>query len=180
MPDWVRQGKERIQKILPKTGQDLIDEIETRALSEGLTPITRSEPGQLFYSRLEAELMQGPKVYESLDAFKKYTQSRNIGKVELFDSELERIISSAQAAGRPITRELVLGALKESPLSKVQSKGYGFLSDAFDGKQRSLKYPGYKESGAIPNTDRERLLFVDPNDLRGDPGSLPSSVSPRS
>jgi hypothetical protein len=180
VPNWVRQGKERIQKILPKTGQDLIDEIETRALSEGLTPITRSEPGQLFYSRLEAELMQGPKVYESLDAFKKYTQSRNIGKVELFDSELERIISSAQAAGRPITRELVLGALKESPLSKVQSKGYGFLSDAFDGKQRSLKYPGYKEDGALPGTDRERLLFVDPNDLRGDPGRLPSTVSPHS
>lgn len=179
VPDWVRQGKERIQKILPKTGDDLEQSLVT-TLDEGLTPVTRSEPGQLFYSRLEAELMQGPKVYESLDAFKKYTQSRNIGKVELFDSELERIIQSAQAAGRPITRELVLGALKESPLSKVQSKGYGFLSDALDGKQRSLKYEGYKEGGALPNTDRERLLFVDPNDLRGDPGSLPSSVSPHS
>ena len=177
VPNWVRQGKERVQKILPKTGDDLEQSLVT-TLDEGT--VTRTSPGQLFYSRLEAELMQGPKVYESLDAFKKYTQSRNIGKVELFDSELERIIESAQAAGRPITRELVLGALKESPLSKVQSKGYGFLSNSLDGQQRSLKYPGYKEEGAIPNTDRERLLFVDPNDLRGDPGSLPSSVSPHS
>ena len=177
VPNWVRQGKERVQKILPKTGDDLEQSLVT-TLDEGT--VTRTQPGQLFYSRLEAELMQGPKVYDSLDAFKKYTQSRNIGKVELFDSELERIISSAQAAGRPITRELVLGALKESPLSKVQSKGYGFLSNSLDGKQRELKYPGYKEDGALPNTDRERLLFVDPNDLRGDPGSLPSSVSPHS
>ena len=177
VPNWVRQGKERVQKILPKTGDDLEQSLIT-TLDEGT--VTRTQPGQLFYSRLEAELMQGPKVYESLDAFKKYTQSRNIGKVELFDSELERIIESAQAAGRPITRELVLGALKESPLSKVQSKGYGFLSNSLDGKQRELKYPGYKEGGALPGTDRERLLFVDPNDLRGDPGSLPSTVSPHS
>jgi len=177
VPNWVRQGKDRIQKILPKTGDDLEQSLIT-TLDEGT--VTRTQPGQLFYSRLEAELMQGPKVYDSLDAFKKYTQSRNIGKVELFDSELERIIESAQASGRPITRELVLGALKESPLSKVQSSGYGFLSNTLDGKQRGLKYSGYKEGGAIPNTDRERLLFVDPKDLRGDPGSLPSSMSPHS
>lgn len=73
---------------------------------------------------------------------------------------------------------MVLGALKESPIRYVQSKGYGFLSNVLDGEQRGLKYSGYKEYGAIPNTDRERLLFIDPNDLRGDPGRLPPGISP--
>jgi hypothetical protein len=73
---------------------------------------------------------------------------------------------------------MVLGALKESPIRYVQSKGYGFLSDVLDGEKRGLKYSGYKENGAIPGSDRERLLFIDPNDLRGDPGRLPPGVSP--
>jgi len=182
VPKWVRQGKERIQmgveKILPKTGDELEQSLITRAdeIDEGLTPITKSQPGQLFYSKLEAELMQGPKEYKDVEAFKKYYQSRNIPKIEIIDSELERIIEGATKAGQPISRELVLGALKESPIRYVQSKGYGFLSDVLDGQQRGLKYSGYKEYGAIPNTDRERLLFIDPNDLRGDPGSLPSSM----
>ena len=184
VPNWVRQGKERIQmgveKILPKTGDELEDAYLTRLdeIDEGLTPITKSQPGQLFYSKLEAELMQGPKEYKDVEAFKKYYQSRNIPKIEIIDSELERIIEGATKAGQPISRELVLGALKESPIRYVQSKGYGFLSDVLDGEKRGLKYSGYKEYGAIPNTDRERLLFIDPNDLRGDPGNLPPGVSP--
>lgn len=184
VPNWVRQGKERIQmgieKILPKTGDELEQSLITRAdeIDEGLTPITKSQPGQLFYSKLEAELMQGPKEYKDVEAFKKYYQSRNIPKIEIIDSELERIIEGATKAGQPISREMVLGALKESPIRYVQSKGYGFLSNVLDGQQRGLKYSGYKEYGAIPNTDRERLLFIDPNDLRGDPGRLPPGISP--
>ena len=184
VPNWVRQGKERIQmgieKILPKTGDELEESLLTRAdeIDDGLTPITKSQPGQLFYSKLEAELMQGPKEYKDVEAFKKYYQSRNIPKIEIIDSELERIIEGATKAGQPISREMVLGALKESPIRYVQSKGYGFLSNVLDGEQRGLKYSGYKEYGAIPNTDRERLLFIDPNDLRGDPGRLPPGISP--
>ena len=184
VPNWVRQGKERIQmgieKILPKTGDELEQSLITRAdeIDQGLTPVTKSEPGQLFYSKLEAELMQGPKEYKDVEAFKKYYQSRNIPKIEIIDSELERIIEGATKAGQPISREMVLGALKESPIRYVQSKGYGFLSNVLDGQQRGLKYSGYKEYGAIPNTDRERLLFIDPNDLRGDPGRLPPGISP--
>lgn len=184
VPNWVRQGKERIQmgieKILPKTGDELEESLLTRAdeIDEGLTPITKSQPGQLFYSKLEAELMQGPKEYKDVEAFKKYYQSRNIPKIEIIDSELERIIEGATKAGQPISREMVLGALKESPIRYVQSKGYGFLSDVLDGEKRGLKYSGYKENGAIPGSDRERLLFIDPNDLRGDPGRLPPGVSP--
>ena len=184
VPNWVRQGKERIQmgieKILPKTGDELEESLLTRAdeIDEGLTPITKSQPGQLFYSKLEAELMQGPKEYKDVEAFKKYYQSRNIPKIEIIDSELERIIEGATKAGQPISREMVLGALKESPIRYVQSKGYGFLSDVLDGEKRGLKYSGYKEQGQIPGSDRERLLFIDPNDLRGDPGRLPPGVSP--
>ena len=62
----------------------------------------------------------------------------------------------------------------------VKSAGYGFLSDTFDGTERGLKYSGYKEDGIIPDTNRERVLYIDPKDLRGDTGKLPSSVSSHS
>ena len=178
VPEWVRQGKDRIQKLLPKSGDELEQSLITRVddTAEGLTPISRQQPGQIFYQQMEAELMQGPKVFKDKQAFFDYMQARNIGKVEVLDSEIERVIDSLTQKNLPITRETLIGVLRESPVRFVQSKGYGFLSDTLDGKQRGLKYSGYKESGEIPNTSRERVLFVDPKDLRGDPGGLPSSM----
>ena len=182
VPDWVRKGKERIQmgveNILPGTREQppglpaVIDDT-----ADGLTPLTKQEPGQIFYQQMEAELLQGPKVFKDKQAFFDYMQARNIGKVEVLDSEIERVIDSLTQKNMPITRETLIGVLRESPVRFVQSKGYGFLSDTLDGQQRGLKYSGYKESGEIPNTSRERVLFVDPKDLRGDPGSVPGSVS---
>ena len=182
VPEWVRQGKERIkmgvQNILPGTREQppglptVIDDT-----ADGLTPLTKQEPGQIFYQQMEAELLQGPKVFKDKQAFFDYMQARNIGKVEVLDSEIERVIDSLTQKNMPITRETLIGVLRESPVRFVQSKGYGFLSDTLDGKQRGLKYSGYKEAGEIPNTSRERVLFVDPKDLRGDPGSVPGSVS---
>ena len=178
VPEWVRQGKDRIQKLLPKSGDELEQSLITRMddTAEGLTPISRQQPGQIFYQQMEAELMQGPKVFKDKQAFFDYMQARNIGKVEVLDSEIERVIDSLTQKNMPITRETLIGVLRESPVRFVQSKGYGFLSDTLDGKQRGLKYSGYKESGEIPNTSRERVLFVDPQDLRGDPGGLPDSM----
>ena len=182
VPKWVREGKERIkmgvENILPGTREQppglpaVIDDT-----ADGLTPLTKQEPGQIFYQQMEAELLQGPKVFKDKKAFFDYMQARNIGKVEVLDSEIERVIDSLTQKNMPITRETLIGVLRESPVRFVQSKGYGFLSDKLDGKQRGLKYSGYKEAGEIPNTSRERVLFVDPKDLRGDPGSVPGSVS---
>ena len=182
VPKWVREGKERIkmgvENILPGTREQppglpaVIDDT-----ADGLTPLTKQEPGQIFYQQMEAELLQGPKVFKDKQAFFDYMQARNIGKVEVLDSEIERVIDSLTQKNMPITRETLIGVLRESPVRFVQSKGYGFLSDSLDGKNRSLKYSGYKEPGEIEGTSRERVLFVDPKDLRGDPGSVPGSVS---
>ena len=182
VPEWVRQGKERIkmgfENILPGTREQtpglpaVIDDT-----ADGLTPLTKQEPGQIFYQQMEAELLQGPKVFKDKQAFFDYMQARNIGKVEVLDSEIERVIDSLTQKNMPITRETLIGVLRESPVRFVQSKGYGFLSNTLDGQQRGLKYSGYKEAGEIEGTSRERVLFVDPKDLRGDPGNVPSSVS---
>ena len=179
VPEWVRQGRDRIQKLLPKSGDELEQSLITRMddTAEGLTPISRQQPGQIFYQQMEAELLQGPKVFKDKQAFFDYMQARNIGKVEVMDSEIERVIDSLTQKNMPITRETLIGVLRESPVRFVQSKGYGFLSDKLDGKNRNLKYSGYKEAGEIEGTSRERVLFVDPKDLRGDPGSVPGSVS---
>ena len=182
VPKWVRDGKERIKmgvdNLLPGTREQppglpaVIDDA-----GDGLTPLTKAEPGQIFYQQMEAELLQGPKVFKDKQAFFDYMQARNIGKVEVLDSEIERVIDSLTQKNMPITRETLIGVLRESPVRFVQSKGYGFLSNTLDGQQRGLKYSGYKEAGEIDGTSRERVLFVDPKDLRGDPGSVPGSVS---
>ena len=186
VPKWVKQGKERVKMYMdnllpgdntPRTGTDvaIVDDVV-----ENVTPLTRSEPGQIFYHQMEAELERGPKVYNSSKEVYDFLNARGIGKVEVIDSEIKPMLEKLEGMGQPITREMLLGVVRESPIRNVKSGGYGFLSDTLDGEMRSLNYSGYKEKGAIPNTDRERVLYVDPQDLRGDTGNLPSSVSTHS
>tara|TARA_R100000544_G_scaffold37173_1_gene27599 strand:- start:3115 stop:7434 length:4320 start_codon:yes stop_codon:yes gene_type:complete len=186
VPKWVKQGKERFKMAMdnllpgrntPDTGTDvaIVDDVV-----ENVTPLTRSEPGQIFYHQMEAELEQGPKVYNSSKEVYDFLNARGIGKVEVIDSEIKPMLEKLEGMGQPITREMLLGVVRESPIRNVKSGGYGFLSDTLDGEMRSLNYSGYKEKGGIPNTDRERVLYVDPKDLRGDTGSLPGSVSTHS
>jgi len=186
VPKWVKQGKDRFKMAMdnllpgrntPDTGTDvaIVDDVV-----ENVTPLTRSEPGQIFYHQMEAELEQGPKVYNSSKEVYDFLNARGIGKVEVIDSEIKPMLEKLEGMGQPITREMLLGVVRESPIRNVKSGGYGFLSDTLDGEMRSLNYSGYKERGAIPNTDRERVLYVDPQDLRGDTGNLPSSMSPHS
>jgi hypothetical protein len=186
VPKWVKQGKERVKMYIdnilpgpntPETGTDvaLVDDVV-----ENVTPLTRSEPGQIFYHQMEAELEQGPKVYNSAKEVYDFLNARGIGKVEVIDSEIKPMLEKLEGMGQPITREMLLGVVRESPVRNVKSAGYGFLSDTLDGTERGLKYSGYKEDGIIPNTDRERVLYIDPKDLRGDTGKLPSSVSSHS
>jgi hypothetical protein len=186
VPKWVKQGKERFKMAMdnllpgrntPDTGTDvaIVDDVV-----ENVTPLTRSEPGQIFYHQMEAELERGPKVYNSSKEVYDFLNARGIGKVEVIDSEIKPMLEKLEGMGQPITREMLLGVVRESPIRNVKSGGYGFLSDTLDGEMRSLNYSGYKERGALPNTDRERVLYVDPQDLRGDTGNLPSSVSTHS
>jgi hypothetical protein len=186
VPKWVKQGKERVKMYIdnilpgpntPETGTDvaLVDDVV-----ENVTPLTRSEPGQIFYHQMEAELEQGPKVYNSAKEVYDFLNARGIGKVEVIDSEIKPMLEKLEGMGQPITREMLLGVVRESPVRNVKSAGYGFLSDTLDGTERGLKYSGYKEDGIIPDTNRERVLYIDPKDLRGDTGKLPSSVSSHS
>ena len=50
VPNWVRQGKERVQKILPKTGDDLEQSLVT-TLDEGTVTRTRTRTVVLFTIR---------------------------------------------------------------------------------------------------------------------------------
>ena len=186
VPKWVKQGKERVKMYIdnilpgpntPETGTDvaIVDDVV-----ENVTPLTRSEPGQIFYHQMEAEIEQGPKVYNSAKEVYDFLNARGIGKVEVVDSEIKPMLEKLEKMNQPITREMLLGVVRDSPVRNVKSAGYGFLSDTLDGTERGLKYSGYKEDGVIPNTDRERVLYVDPKGLRGDTGKLPSSVSSHS
>ena len=186
VPKWVKQGKERVKMYIdnilpgpntPETGTDvaIVDDVV-----ENVTPLTRSEPGQIFYHQMEAEIEQGPKVYNSAKEVYDFLNARGIGKVEVVDSEIKPMLEKLEKMNQPITREMLLGVVRDSPVRNVKSAGYGFLSDTLDGTERGLKYSGYKEDGIIPDTNRERVLYIDPKGLRGDTGKLPSSVSSHS
>ena len=130
VPKWVKQGKERVKMYIdnilpgpntPETGTDvaIVDDVV-----ENVTPLTRSEPGQIFYHQMEAEIEQGPKVYNSAKEVYDFLNARGIGKVEVIDSEIKPMLEKLEGMGQPITREMLLGVVRESPVRNVKSAGY--------------------------------------------------------
>ena len=66
---------------------------------ENVTPLTRSEPGQIFYHQMEAEIERGPKVYNSAKEVYDFLNARGIGKVEVIDSEIKPMLEKTRGYG---------------------------------------------------------------------------------
>jgi hypothetical protein len=66
----------------------------------------------------------------------------------------------------------MLKIVRQAPMRKVDSIVYG---NANYGGQKNAIYTSYKESGEIPGSYRESVLYLDPKYIPQDPDSLPRS-----
>ncbi|HAT63871.1 MAG TPA: hypothetical protein DCS66_04610, partial [Flavobacteriaceae bacterium] len=126
-----------------------------------------------FYSSVEAKMMDPntPDSFASVDDFYKFANTRGISKAEIDDNILSRYIASAKKNETPLIKEEMLDIIRQSPLRKIRTKNYGYLGETGD----TAKYAdGNMESGYIPNTYRESVLYLDSKDIPLDPGKLPT------
>lgn len=147
-------------KILDDTDQSIIDSPE---ISESA-----------FYSGLEARLMDPntPKTFNSVEDFYKFLQNKQISKKEIEDNILENYLAIATKNKTPLVKEDMLNIVRQAPMRKVESIIYG---NANYGGEKNAIYTSYKESGEIPGSYRESVLYVDPKHIPQDPDSLPRS-----
>ena len=147
-------------KILDDTDQSIIDSPE---ISESA-----------FYSGLEARLMDPntPKTFNSTEDFYKFLQSKQISKKEIEDNILENYLAIATKNKTPLRKEDMLKIVRQAPMRKVDSITYGTVD--YNGDKPAI-YTSYKESGEIPGSYRESVLYLDPKYIPQDPDSLPRS-----
>ena len=129
----------------------------------------------VFYSGLEARLMDPntPKTFKSADDFYAFLQNKQISKPELEDNILNRYVEIAGKNKTPLVTNDMLEIIRQSPMRHIDNVTYG---DAAYGGTKSAKYGGgHYESGEIPGSYREDVLYVPSNKIPLDPDSLPVS-----
>jgi hypothetical protein len=129
----------------------------------------------VFYSNLEARLMDPntPKTFKSADDFYAFLQNKQISKPELEDNILNRYVEISGKNKTPLVTSDMLEIVRQSPMRHIDSVTYG---DAAYGGTKSAKYPGYQETGAIPGSYREDVLYVPAEKIPLDPGTIPGTT----
>ena len=161
---------------------------------------TSIHPGQVFYSNIELSLSKpnSPVKFDTEKEFYDYINAAGIGRDEVGDARIGPYISAKAKSGEPILSEDIIKITSESPLNQLTTDGFGFRSDKVniapnDIKKeyadeivvkkgepwnRRAKYSGTGlMAGYLPGTYRERVLRIDTDKFRGDPGTLPSGAS---
>jgi len=158
---------------------DIIDtpsgETAVGAIKSKKTIIDSPEPNEsVFYSELEARLMDPntPKTFNNKEQLFNFLNQKGISKAEVEDNILNRYIDIANKNKTPIAVDDMLEIVRQAPMRKVQSVTYG---DARYGGTKNAKYDGYQESGALPGSYREEVLYLPAEDIPLDPKTLPMS-----
>ena len=129
----------------------------------------------VFYSNLEARLMDPntPKEFDTKEQLFKFLQSKGISKAEVDDNILERYINIASKSGTKLNTADMLEVVRQSPMRKIENVTYG--DAAYGGTKRAIYDNQHMESGHIPNSYRENVLYLDPKHIPFDPDSLPGA-----
>ena len=178
-PSLSKNEKKILKDIESKLGSE---EEVTKKIQEDLdflnTPKTIIDSPETseaaFYSGLEARLMDPntPKTFNSTEDFYKFLQSKQISKKEIEDNILENYLAIATKNKTPLVKEDMLKIVRQAPMRKVDSITYGTVD--YNGDKPAI-YTSYKESGEIPGSYRESVLYLDPKYIPQDPDSLPRS-----
>ena len=167
----VLQKLEDIDILETPSGETTVGTVKTKK-----TIIDSPESAEnMFYSGLEARLMDPntPKTFNSVEDFYKFLQSKQISKKEVNDNILDNYLAIATKNKTPLQTADMLKIVRQAPMRKVESVIYG---DSYYGGKKPAKYPGYQEKGALPDSYRESVLYLDPKHIPQDPDKIPGSV----
>ena len=150
--------KSNLQNAEKKVGDTIIDSPETAE--------------SVFYSGLEARLMDPntPKEFSSADAFFDFINKKGVGKAEIEDNALAGYIESARKNNTPLNADEMLTIIRAAPIRKIENVVYG--SEKYGGTA-PVKYAGYQESGALPDSYRESVMYLPSKEIPLDPDVLP-------
>ena len=173
VPLWAISNVDKFKMLIQKFTKGEKSDLENVEKKLGDTIIDSPETSEsAFYSGLEARLMDPntPKEFTSADAFFNFINKKGVGKAEIEDNALAGYIESARKNNTPLNAEEMLTIIRAAPIRKIDNVVYG--SEKYGGTA-PVKYAGYQERGALPDSYRESVMYLPSKEIPLDPDVLP-------
>ena len=172
-PLWAVSNVDKFKMLVQKFSKGEKSNLQNAEKKIGDTIIDSPETAEsIFYSGLEARLMDPntPKEFASADAFFDFINKKGVGKAEIEDNALAGYIESARKNNTPLNAEEMLTIIRAAPIRKIDNVVYG--SEKYGGTA-PVKYAGYQERGALPDSYRESVMYLPSKEIPLDPDVLP-------
>ena len=141
-----------------------------------VTPLTNQPMTSVFYSDIERALANAPDEFVNKQAVLDFLNKSRIKKSETDDYRIPSLLKLYDD-NAPITKQDILSQVRTAPISGMRVHATGQGSDIINPNGAvNTKFTGYSEPGFIPDTQRERVLYLDRNKLPGDTGEYPQSM----
>jgi hypothetical protein len=141
-----------------------------------VTPITQQPMTSVFYSDIERAMTNAPEEFANKQEVLDFLNKNRIKKSEVDDYRIAALLKLYDDAS-PIPKTEILSQVRSAPISGMRVHATGSGSEIINpnGEKRT-RYTGYFEPGSIPDTQRERVLYINRDKLPGDTGNYPQSM----
>ena len=162
---------------------DIVENVAGEASDTAIETIKRKktiidspeESESMFYSNIEAKLMDPntPKTFSNVEEFFNFLKRKGISKAEVDDYILNNYLDLATKNKFILNTDDMLKIVRQAPMRNIDYIIYG--DSAYGGSKKAVYEGSHMESGYIPNSYREEVLFLDPKYIPQDPDQLPKS-----
>ena len=144
-----------------------------------VTPKTNTAVTGVFYSDIERVLQRPdtPAIFPNKQVLLDLLRKNRIKNTEFDDYQLESLLRAYDDT-TPIPKQQVIDHIRKAPIRGLHVHATGAGSNIINPGSRNIdtRYTGYAEAGFIPGSQRERVLYIPKENLRGDSGADPSTI----
>jgi len=146
------------------------------AMPVEVTPITQQPMTSVFYSDIERAMTNAPEQFANKQEVLDFLNKNRIKKSEVDDYRIAALLRLYDDAS-PISKTEIISQVRSAPISGMRVHGTGSGSEIINPNgEKSTRYSGYFEPGSIPDTQRERVLYINRDKLPGDTGEYPQTM----
>ena len=130
----------------------------------------------VFYSDIERAMTNAPEQFANKQEVLDFLNKNRIKKSEVDDYRIAALLKLYDDTS-PIPKTEILSQVRSAPISGMRVHATGSGSEIINPNgEKSTRYSGYFEPGSIPDTQRERVLYINRDKLPGDTGNYPQSM----
>jgi hypothetical protein len=175
-----KESLEREKEI--RSQEDIFDPTPNEAVEldptmpVAVTPLTNQPMTSVFYSDIERAMTNAPDQFANKQEVLDFLNKNRIKKSEVDDYRIASLLKLYDDTS-PIAKTEIISQVRTAPISGMRVHGTGSGSEIINPNgEKSTRYSGYFEPGSIPDTQRERVLYLDRNKLPGDTGEYPQAM----